>query len=672
MAEFTKDELLENKTNYKNIIKQQGKEVPISEEEVTSFFESLNNLPEKDKIEIEKALDGDFGNYNNLNKYYRNCLAVKAVLDMEKEIGLQNMNFDNPNFVQYLKNNQMNCALHKGISLLKNEKPYLSGVGESFSRMLLENTLQLPTKENEERVLKELGEAGGRELLQKNLEKQKIMAKTLFMAQIGKYSLKLKNSENPVEFDGFLSETIVHGGRTNIILPYGGDQERVMASIYGITPEETAELKSRSAATHYATRQKMNDDGTVKSKSAEESPWSVTLHKVLPNQFGMNIAVGGIGETGPDKKMILPTGSAGHMYVRKEIGNENACGSLLVGFESADPGATSFTGHKHDFRAVSAQQSAFLADKSLVGKKTDGRTIDLSGLEPEKFEKIMNEFDRVYSGLQKNKDFKQLEKFNNLLTGKRLDEKTLMQSLSELSFNKDVLEETILPARLGIEARVNIPESKIIVPGQSELSNWKNKLDMLAGELKIDFNNQKDMKKLFAVEKVDGKMVSRPLFNEMQDTAKDYYKRMNSVILNGGKIFAFRNGESEAQKVSFENGNFKLESAKSNVEEPTKPSFAKRFLNAITFGMAYENEISKYKTDLKNYNKEKQIEQIVVLTEEGRKADAEKEVVNNNRIPLDSEKLKKDLGMERTNQRQKSQPASQVDKSLKNDKSISN
>lgn len=670
MAQITSEEILTNKKNYKNLIKQAGKEVAISNEEVENFFESLDNLSQKDKVEIEKALNNDYSNYNNLNKYYRNCIAIKNVLDMEATIGISNMNFNNPMLVEYLKNNLMNAGLHKGLSLLQDTKPYLSDVSKNFSRMLLEKTLQLPSKEKEEIVLNELGEIKGKEILNSNLEKQKIMAKTLFMAQIGSYSLKQKNNENNLEYEGLMSETIVHGGRTNIILPYGGDQEKVMNSIYGKEPEKTAGLQKRTAATHYVSKQKMNSDGSVKSKSVEESPWSVTIHKVFPNQFGMNIAVGGIGEKGPDQKTVLPNGTAGHMYVRKELGDEKTCGSILVGFESADPGATSFTGHKHDFRAVSAQQSAFLADKNLVGKKTDGRTIDLSGLDSNKFEKIMNEFDRVYTSLQNAKDLEKLEKLNSLLCGKRLDEKTLIQNLAEMSFNKDILQDTILPARIGYSARINISEDKIVLPSQHELANWKNKLDNFASELKIDLNNSKDLKKIFAVEKVDGKLVSKPLFDDNKDTAKDYYKRMNAVMLNGGKIFAFKNGESEAQRIVFEDGDFKLKNSKSNIVEPTKPSLAKRILNAITFGVAFKNDFSIYKSDLQNYETEKQIEQCVLEKEQARKLDAEQEIVDNNRIALDSEKLKKDLGMEKLSQAQKSEPVSEVDKSLKNNKSM--
>lgn len=122
MANITAEDILANKNNYKNQIKQMGKEIPISDEEVLNLYESKNNIPQKDKTEVEKAMDNDFSNYNNLHKYYRNCIAIKAVIDMENAIGISNMNFDNPDFVKYLKDNLMNCALHKGLSLLKEKK----------------------------------------------------------------------------------------------------------------------------------------------------------------------------------------------------------------------------------------------------------------------------------------------------------------------------------------------------------------------------------------------------------------------------------------------------------------------------------------------------------------------------------------------------------------------
>ena len=672
MPQLTSEQISTNKKNYKTQTKQAGSESPIAEEEVDGLLGSLNNLPEKDRTEIERALNNDFGNYNNLNKYYRNCIATKAVRDMEKQFEAKDMNFDNPKFVEYLDKNVMNCALHKGISLLKTTKPYLASMGQNFSRMLLNKTLQLPSKTDEERVISELGEEAGKELLQKNLEKQKIMAKTLFMAQIGKYNLKQKNVEGETDFDGLLSETIVHGGRTNFILPYGAGQNKVMKAIYGAAPEESAGLQSRAAATHYATRQKMNDDGSIKSKSTEESPWSITLHKILPNQHGMNIAVGGIGSVGPDQKTILPNGAAGHMYVRREMGGEHTCGSLLVGFESADSGATSFTGHKHNFRAISAQQSAFLADKGVVGKKTDGRTVDLSGLSVDKFEKLMNEFDRVYSKLQKDNNTKQLEKLNNILSGKRLNEKTLIQNLSELSFDKDILNDTILPARLGSQARINIAEDKVVVPSQSEVSGWKNKLENFANNLKIDLKNPDDLKRIFVADRAGGKLSTKPLFDTKCDSPKDYFKRFAAATLNGGKIYAFGKGESNAQKVVFEKGEFSLQTGKQNVAEPAKVSLGKRFLNTITFGRAFRGEIDQYKYDLKKYNETLEETQLIEKVENERVKDAEMEILGSKRIPLDDQKLRQDLGMEKSQQKEKSGLVYKVERTLKNDKTISN
>lgn len=454
---MTQEEILAKQKAYKDMIEQQKTEPVISKQEVMDFFDSRDQLPKDDKLKVSMVVDKVFSNFNNLNKYYTNCLSLKAVMDMEKAVGEQNMNFDNPAVKQYLKDNIMDCTLHKGFSLLKQTSPEMNNISKNFSRMLLEKTMLPPSPQNEQKVLQELGEENGRQVLSQNIEKQKIMAKTLFMAQIGKYSVKQKGVEGAEDLTELISETIVHGGRTNVILPYGENQQKVMDSIYGEHPKSQAGLKGRPAATHYVTRQKMNADGTVKSKSKEQSPLGITLHKTMRKQYGMNIAVGGIGEQGPDKKTILPNGSAGHMYVRKQLGDKNTCGSLLIGFESADSGAKSFTGHKHNFLAKSAKQSAFLADKQVVGKKTDGRTIDLSGITPQNFTKLMNEFDRVYSNFQKQNNIDQLEKLNSLLSGKRLDQENLIQSLKQFSFDEQVLKDTVPSARRGSIVKPKMP-----------------------------------------------------------------------------------------------------------------------------------------------------------------------------------------------------------------------
>ena len=51
----------------------------------------------------------------------------------------------------------------------------------------------------------------------KKLSKTSVLAKTLFLAQLGKYALR--EGEEVKDYTGSLAETFAHGGRTNFILP---------------------------------------------------------------------------------------------------------------------------------------------------------------------------------------------------------------------------------------------------------------------------------------------------------------------------------------------------------------------------------------------------------------------------------------------------------------------
>jgi hypothetical protein len=56
----------------------------------------------------------------------------------------------------------------------------------------------------------------------------------------------------------------------------------------------------------------------------------------------------------------------------------------MIGIEGSAPGKSSYLGNDHGVRAKSAKQSAFLAGKSIIGKKVGGRQVDLSGISSER------------------------------------------------------------------------------------------------------------------------------------------------------------------------------------------------------------------------------------------------------------------------------------------------
>ena len=118
-----------------------------------------------------------------------------------------------------------------------------------------------------------------------------MLAKTLFLAQLGKYTLR--EGDKTTDYVGSIAETFAHGGRTNFILPFNDTNNEVLAAFEGGKIGKTAELKSRIAATHSATQRKVDVDLSIKSESIEEKPKFSQVGKIFSNQYGMNLAIGG-------------------------------------------------------------------------------------------------------------------------------------------------------------------------------------------------------------------------------------------------------------------------------------------------------------------------------------------------------------------------------------------
>ena len=639
---YTKKQLEENKKKYKETKHAEKHDFLLSQEEVNNLNETFFGEDSKStNKELQKVNEGNFGNFNEMNGYYRSYFASKALYKFKEEVG-EDLSLSNEKVKEYINKNSMNCSFRLGLSYLKYTDKRAYELDAYASNVVLQNTLMPADMKKLETVFGDKAKTNSTI----NLEKQKVMAKTMFMASVGNYQLTSKDGKVS-DYDGLLSETFVHGSRTIFVLPYGGNQEAVMESIYGKNPEKTSGLTTRKAATHYLSQQKVDKDGNVKSFAKERKVAGANLMRSLPNQFGMNFAGGGLGNEGPNKKPIEFNGTAGHMYVRKELGDENTCATLLVGLETSDSSVTDFTGHQHNMLAKPSHQSSFMADKLVVGKKIGGRKVDMSGLSPEKFIALMNEFDKVYTDLQNAKDTSAIAEFNDMICGKRLSTPELVEKLQKFGFSKNILEDTIILAREGFKARNSISEDKIYTPNETELGNWKKEFSKLQSDLKINTNSQDEKNRLFAIEKVDGNWKVSPLFDEKHKDATSSYKRMKAVSLNGGKIVAFKLGEKDAKEVTFKDGKITMKEAKSETTTvPQKPSSGKKFLNLITLGRAYKKEFVQYKEEVKKANEEREINTLIEAQVALRENDIKQETSALNRISLDSEKLKKDLGMD--------------------------
>ena len=454
---------------YKAIIKKTGERAlfPDEIEMLDTYVEEY--IPEEYREAYNSAKAHDYSRFEKLPHLLRNYLGAKALKDFRDKFG-DTPSLDDKDVREYLEKNAMNAALRAGISAEKNAIPhrgdstkiitekdaektreYAKTLDSYMNGILMKRTMLPPTEEARSRILEQLNtEEQTDAAIERNKAKQLVMAKTMFLAQLGKYDVISKNGLSS-ELEVPVYETLVHGNRTTFVLPLGEDSQSVLDSFMG-ERGGAAGIEKRTAATHSVKRRSIDKNGIPSSEGKEERTYSP--FKVFSHQYGMDIAAGGLGEVGPNNnQVILGTGDSGHMYMRAQAGDSKHCGSLLIGIEGSAPGSNSFLGNEHGITAKSAKQSAFLADKSIAGKKVGGRQVDLSGLSAQELTSILNTFSQKYTELQNSANTtegrQKLAEVNDMLMGKPMETKKLIEMFNKLGINGEEVTNTVNKARTG-------------------------------------------------------------------------------------------------------------------------------------------------------------------------------------------------------------------------------
>ena len=432
-------------STYKSEVKASRVERPLTKDEIDNITENIGNIPDEYKNAFEMAKNGNFGKFEKLPHLLRNYLGAIELKKFREKFG-PNPSIEDGEVSEYLENNAMNAALRAGISAEKNAehtRAFAMALDSHINKIIMKRTMMPPSEPVNEAI-------------RINMAKQLVVAKTMLLMQIGKYDLIGKNGLCR-ELDVPVYEPLAHGNRANFILPGGKDSNLVIDAFMGQNNGADAGIEKRTAATHSAKLRKLGQNGVIESETEESRTYSP--FKVFSNQYGMNIAVGGLGSKGPDGKAIIGNGEAGHMYMRAESGDAKHCGSLLIGIEESAPGSSNYIGNSYGIRAKSAKQSAFLTDKSVAGKKIGGRQIDLSGVSAVDLADLLNEFSQKYSSLQATANTPEgrlkLSKVNDMLMGKRMNARALAEMFGTLEMASEKLPEIISNARMGYFAGVN-------------------------------------------------------------------------------------------------------------------------------------------------------------------------------------------------------------------------
>lgn len=470
MLSMTYDELQDYRTNWE----QQGNRL-MSREDVARFDAFFNNLEEAQKYNDEgviRALGGDFSQYETVEPMMKGYLGARKCYELFDRF---KGDHTNPKLLEEIKKGLMQVDLRAGFAFgCKDPKnpvyAFMKECERIANREMMLQTLREPDDTAKLRLLNQLKRENPQkaqeklnEQLHADLEQRVEMAKILFMSHLGKFHLKDRQNK-PMEMNENMAEVYAHGGRAMFILPAGGNQKTMMDSIKG-AQRKVSGLQRRYFATHALEPRTLNSDGTISSEATELRVKGVSSFAPRRHR-GMNVSVGGLGQVGPNGKVITSDGTNGHMYMHAVTGGKNTCGTMLVGFENAGPQKSGRLGHAHGISAKKAGSSAFLSDKSYLGNEFGGRVVDLSGLSGADLTAMMTAFENAYrnAALQaQSGNPALLDACNELLTGKLMSIGQLKGMLKGLEVSDDQI-------RLVETARAGHPG----VNGYNEIKSEQN------------------------------------------------------------------------------------------------------------------------------------------------------------------------------------------------------
>ena len=450
------------------------------------YADARNHLPGHEYL--DEVMNGNYSHFERLHPVLRNYFAIQKSEDLLRQMdpiaGLSN--FGHPLWTEdeFLQENAMNPAFRLYCSLrsaqfeadrprpaqaeqagtsraraaVETPNPFRA-YDDQMNSYLMEQTLS-PITADQVQGLKNTGMSDERvrETVGRNVEKQVQMAKVLFLAHFGKAVLREEGATEDRPLDRSVASMMAHCSRTAFVLPPGqfsNEAPNMMDAIMGPNRGRDAGVYRRTASTHSST------NGATFADYKENKGTS------LRNQYGMDVAIGGIGRGGiPGRdgqpQTLRDDGTCGHMYMCATQGALGQTSSLLVGFESDSPSASgNQQGHKHTITAAPEYMSSFLGQRTdEMGLKYGGRLVDLTQVRnPEMLTQLVNRFANQYRNLltaamQDSNLAQRLQAVNANLCGNPMNAHEMAWTLTGVGFSQ---EDSISYARESARIRGTAP-----------------------------------------------------------------------------------------------------------------------------------------------------------------------------------------------------------------------
>ncbi|MBO1351123.1 MAG: DUF4157 domain-containing protein [Hormoscilla sp. GUM202] len=247
------------------------------------------------------------------------------------------------------------------------------------------------------------------------------------------------------DYEGSVIRALSHGGRVNVRIPALKNKKEnpyALTDWLGITEnkkvEESGAVFSRPFGTHHMAIGKNIDRQPGTGTFREEGGSKAAIKNKFDNTklYGMNLAVGGIGERDFNGEVILPDGAHGHMFIGFKPPTIDRDGALQIGIETTAPGGASTVGYHHGPKSSEATanpessfgglkadkvgygnpaKAAFFKGEKLDDATTNARMVDLNKIEYDNWLEYLSYVKHLFDIVKKEN----IEEYYSLLVGNR-------------------------------------------------------------------------------------------------------------------------------------------------------------------------------------------------------------------------------------------------------------
>lgn len=405
----------------------------------------------------------DYSNFENLDLPMRNLIAAQALEEFRQEYGITAESDVDVVCRQIMEKHEgvsglLDPAVRLGLSLAQREpdevvppelkKKYQELDERLSTEVMVQTLIHRPSDEardamqNEafdklwEKTKKQRSRMTPAEVEQKRAEvrqqaeaqvektmkvdfAQRIqIAKRLLLMQMSDFSY-YEGTEKK-EWDKPVAVALSHCSRVALTLPKADeydDTEGMWWMILHTRGEDInlAQDNRRGSSTHNILRRKVGKKGDVTSKE-EKVPFN------FAGQYGMNCAIGGLGNAGISGKRIMNDGSCGHFYSMHKKDDKRHYGTMLFGLESDANGVMNQMGHTHDWHATAEKASSLGGQRTdEIGNKYGGRQCDLTGWDPMDIKLAMKHLESAMTKWQDNGEYDKLEELMRNLAGAKTE-----------------------------------------------------------------------------------------------------------------------------------------------------------------------------------------------------------------------------------------------------------